>query len=337
MPHPAARAAPIQAVAAALGLDVAGRKARCFNGAAHGGGRDANPSLVFQTAANRFKCYACGVRGDPIDLVRAVKGVPFGAAVAFLEDLAGDGPPPGPPGHPPGPAGPRTPDDAAVAVYASLLELAVAPTPGSLAGEYLLRRGLDPGLAGRLHAAELLRPHAAWDELVARHDARQLEAAGLVSHRGGFLFARHALLFAFVDGGRPRFLQARDVTGGAGCKELSLAGLSSPVPFNVDALRGRPDRVLVCEGCIDALSAVQLGHPAVGVPGATGFRDDWFPLFQGVGRVTVLFDDDDAGHLQAGELRGRFRRRNIAADAHFPRRGNDVNDVLRSLPPGATP
>jgi DNA primase len=103
------------------------------------------------------------------------------------------------------------------------------------------------------------------------------------------------------------------------------------VPYNVDALRQGHDRVLVCEGCIDTLSAEQLGHPAVGIPGATGFRDEWFPLFDAVRRVTILFDDDSAGRRQAAELRAQFRLRGIRADAQYPRQGKDVNDLLRAL------
>src|SRR3954467_7018192 len=86
-PHPAARAAPITAVAAALGLEVSGRKARCYNGAAHKSGTDETPALVFFPESNRFKCFACGVAGDAIDLVRAVREVSFPDAVAFLLGL----------------------------------------------------------------------------------------------------------------------------------------------------------------------------------------------------------------------------------------------------------
>ena len=90
-PHPAAQAAPIVAVAAALGLEVAGRKARCFNAAAHKSGTDETPALVFFPDANRFRCFACGVSGDAIDLVQAVRKVAFREAVEFLLGLGGSG------------------------------------------------------------------------------------------------------------------------------------------------------------------------------------------------------------------------------------------------------
>ena len=51
-----------------------------------------------------------------------------------------------------------------------------------------------------------------------------LRSAGLVSQRGGFLFARHPLLFFYADGGGPMFVQARSLDPGAAPKELRPAG-----------------------------------------------------------------------------------------------------------------
>jgi len=334
-PHPVARATPITDVAAALGLEVAGRKARCYNAAAHKSGTDKTPALIFFPDTNRFKCFACGVSGDAIDLVQAVRQVAFREAVEFLFGLGGTGPT-GPIGRADPHPGAHTPDDRAREIFVSLYELSHAPGPGSPGGVYLQRRGLDVDLASRSFVSELGNPEKAWRSLIARHGEDRVRAAGLLSRKGGFLFARHSLLFFYTQDDIPRFVQARDITGEASCKELSLAGLHSPVPYNVDALTQGHDRVFVCEGCIDTLSAACLGYPAVGVPGVTGFRDAWFPLFRGARRVTILFDNDPAGRSQAVELRSRFRLRGIKADAQFPRHGKDVNDLLRFLAPGET-
>jgi len=72
-----------------------------------------------------------------------------------------------------------------------------------------------------------------------------------------------------------QFITARDITGESRCKELSLAGLHSPFPYLFDALQGRPEHVLVCEGCIDTLSATQLGYAALACRGRR-FREEWF-------------------------------------------------------------
>jgi DNA primase len=330
-PHPAAQAGPITEVAAALGLEVVGRKARCYNAAAHKSGTDETPALVFFPDTNRFQCFACGVSGDAIDLVKAVRKVAFRGAVEFLLGLGASGPAGVTTGYSDRQPGARVPDDHAMDVYVTLFELSHDPEPGTPGGAYLQRRGIGVGLASRLFVTELDNPKRVWRKLIAEHGEDQVRAAGLASRAGGFLFARHALLFFYSADNYPQFVQARDITGEASCKELSLAGLHSPVPYNVDVLRQGHDRVLVCEGCIDTLSAEQLGHPAVGVPGATGFRDAWFPMFDAVRRITILFDDDPAGRRQGAELRTQFRLRGIRADAQYPCRGKDVNDLLLTL------
>jgi DNA primase len=329
MQHPAAQLVPIVAVAAALGMRVEGRKARCFNGAAHKSGADEKPALTFLTDVNRFKCYVCGARGDAISLVQGVLGVPFGEAVRWLSELAGR--------SPAGLSAPnwgfsaRTPTARDRGVYARLYEESHDLGRRSPCGRYLRGRGIDLDLANRCEVAELLDPAEVWEVLNERFDEAELKAAGLISRRGYFLFARHPLLFFHFDEGAPQFVLARDISGEALCKELSPAGLRSPVPYLGDMLRQKPERILVCEGCIDALSATQLGYAAVGVPGVIGFQDDWFKLFHGAGQVTILFDNDDAGRRQSAELRSRFRMRGIRADSQFPREGKDLNDLLKAL------
>jgi DNA primase len=287
---------------------------------------------VFQLDVNRFRCYACDVQGDAITLVQEVRKASFREAVEFLTELQqGDRPR----------TGSSAPGTAAASpsrgnnerdVYMRLYELSYELTPRSPGGRYLKSRGLDVSLANILQVGELEDLGEVWDGLVDDFGVDRLRGAGLVSRRGNFLFSRHRLLFFFFDGDLPRFVQARDLTGEASCKELSLAGLRSPVPYNVNALKQPLERVLLCEGCIDTLSAAQLGYSAVGIPGVTGFREEWFSLFHNCHHVTIAFDNDPAGRRQAVELRSRFRLRGIRADVQLPREGKDVNDLLKSLP-----
>src|SRR6516162_2201894 len=183
-PHPAAQAAPIKEVAAALGLEVTGRKARCYNAAAHKSGTDETPALVFFPDSNRFRCFACGVSGDAIDLVRAVRKVAFRGAVEFLLGLGGSGLAGAPTGHADRQPGARVPDDQAMDVYVSLFELSHEPGPGTPGGAYLQRRGIDVELASRLFVAELNNPTRVWRRLIARHGEDRVRAAGLASRAG---------------------------------------------------------------------------------------------------------------------------------------------------------
>jgi DNA primase len=322
--------------AAALGLRAARGKFHCFNGRDHRRGEDRTPSLVLYPADGRFKCFGCGVGGDVIDLVRGVLGVSFREAVAWITELAG--------GRGPAiPAGvavcqPRQAGlDRAAEVYHALSDLTALPEPGSPAGDYLLQRGIDPGTASAVGAREVAHVPSVWFSLLGKFGEDQVRDAGLVSRQGNFLFAHHHLLLFYLDGAKPVFVQARDVTGTAAAKELRPSGLPCPLPYNANALRGPPPRVYVCEGCIDTLSALQLGYPAVGVPGVQSFRDEWFPRFRAVPQVYVVFDNDEAGRRGGAELCARFRLHGFRVEVVHPPVGKDVNDFLVACRKGEEP
>jgi DNA primase len=331
MPHQASQAVPILSVAESLGLEMVGSRTNCFNRDHHAGGEDEHPSLTFFADSNRFKCFVCGIKGDSIDLVRAVRGVGFQEAADWILALAANSSTSArPTARLAGSTG-RVPDLAAIKVFTAMYELSTEVSSKTLGGKYLKRRNLDLKLAAQHGVTEIIDSDDLLTLLSVNLSEENLRAAGLMTQHGRFLFGDHKLLLFYFDGDRPVYVQARDLTGEAHCKELSLAGLRSPVPYNVDALANSPETVMVCEGAIDTLSAVQLGYAAVGVPGVTGFRDEWFPLFRGIRRVTIVFDNDEAGRRQGVELRAQFRRRRICADVVFPSCGKDVNDLLKSL------
>jgi len=305
---------------------VAGRAAHCFNAAGHARG-DRNPSLKLFPESGRYKCYSCGIGGDAIDLVRQVRGVSFVDAVAWLGQLAGGGQLPRAGGF----ANPlqrgHEPSDAAREIYHQVYSWSYRLRQSADEAWYLMRRGIDLDVADKAGAG-IIVPRELWPELTDKYALSDLRDAGLVSGQDGFLFARHTLLFSYMADGKVQYLQARDVTGNANVKELSLAGYRSPVPFNGDVLREPQDRVFICEGCLDTISALQLGYPAIGIPGVQGFREEWFALFGNVGSVLIAFDNDQAGQRVAVKLRSEFRLRRIRADVVLPSQGKDINDQL---------
>lgn len=323
----AARTVPIIVVAAALGLPVSGRRTTCFNGQAHQGGHDDHPSLTFFSDSGRFKCFSCGVHGDAIDLVRAIRGVSFREAIDWLQKLPASEPP-GPTDAPSAPV--PSPSPQAVEVYGELFRRSNPPTTDSPAGMYLAnQRGLNLDLAVA-HGVRVpgLVPLGTLDDVA-------LAAAGLLSRNGNFLFGQHPLWFFFLDGDRPVHVRARDITGESQVKELAPVGLPCSLPYNSNLLANPRDEVYICEGCIDTLSALQLGYPAIGVPGTNGFRREWVHLLRNVGRVHVLFDNDESGRRQGAELRTLLRLHGINADLCHPAHGKDVNEMLLHLRQGA--
>jgi DNA primase len=328
--HPAAGLVPILTVAEALGLPLVGRCTCCFNGQAHTAGRDRNPSLTFFPDSGRFKCFACGIRGDAIDLVRAVKGLAFRKAVEWLESLAVRAPVVTT-SLATAKAAASTLGPDACAAYSRLYALCVPPKLDLSEGQYLVARGLDLGLAAAHHARVL-----ADVSLPLGIDSGLLEAGGLVSRSGEFLFKHHRLLFFYFDDDRPVYVCARDVTGQSTAKELSPVGLPCPLPYNRNTLLNNAiDTLYLCEGCIDTLSAVQLGYPAIGVPGTCGFRREWISLLRGAKHVRVLFDNDESGRRQGAELAAQLRLQGIPAELFHPATGKDVNEHLLNLQKGS--
>ena len=215
------------------------------------------------------------------------------------------------------------PSPEAYAAYTQLYALSVPPTPDLSEGQYLAARGLDLGLAAAHHARVLT------DARLLEVDFGLLAAGGLVTKTNQLLFSRHRLLFFYFDGDHPVYLSGRDVTGQSTAKELSPIGRPCPLPYNGNALGSRgADPLYICEGCIDTLSAVQLGYRAIGVPGTCGFRREWIPLLRGVKQVRVLFDNDASGRQQGAELAAQLRLQGISAELFHPATGKDVNEHL---------
>ena len=60
--------------------------------------------------------------------------------------------------------------------------------------------------------------------------------------------------------------------------------------------------VWICEGEFDSLVLTQMGFPAVGIPGASGFKPDWKFLFSNAEQVSLVFDGDEAGSKGANRI-----------------------------------
>lgn len=65
--------------------------------------------------------------------------------------------------------------------------------------------------------------------------------------------------------------------------------------FNTAELVKHQKWIVVCEGEIDCMTAVQAGLPAIGIPGASAWKPHYFTLFEGYERVMILADNDDKG------------------------------------------
>jgi hypothetical protein len=114
------------------------------------------------------------------------------------------------------------------------------------------------------------------------------------------------LVIPYLKDGRPVYLKVRPPVSKEGAERLGLVRFMNtaaavPCLYNVDALKGQPEKVLVCEGESDTWTALSYGFAAVGSPGAKGFKAAWVESFRGLqdagGRSTVylVLDADKAG------------------------------------------
>jgi hypothetical protein len=106
------------------------------------------------------------------------------------------------------------------------------------------------------------------------------------------------------------------------CVANSRAGI-----FNAEVLATEP-HVIVCEGEIDCLLLNQYGYPAVsGTAGAATWKAEWARFFAGVPRVTLLFDNDEAGRIGARGVWQTMRRAKIKS---LPDGIKDIGDLIEN-------
>lgn len=122
-----------------------------------------------------------------------------------------------------------------------------------------------------------------------------------------------------------RTLRFRSFNGGP--KYLSMA----KARMHLFAVRYTEEpKVYVCEGELDAITIWQTGRKAVGVPGATAWKDQWKWLFRACEEVVVVFDGDEAGGRGATRiLRSLNEVASYVRTVEMPP-GKDVNDVFRA-------
>ena len=331
----AVRAVSIRSVATDLGFQLSPK----------GGGRcrlpghaDRNPSFGIQEEHNRFTCYACGGKGDVIDLVRMMNGLDFVDACGWLTDyyLGGvRGPQAARPMKPTsitrsdGPATVKSKPTvmADPEVYGWLLQ----HSPLGMDGEtYLLSRSFSRTTIDHFRVGQIGNRSITKREAVARFGAERVRRCGLLDDRDRFIFPSGYLLFPYMQGEAVDYLQARRSDSNPKWRWLCPLGVR-PLVFNTNVLADDVSTIAICEGVTDVLSAHQLGRSAIGLIGADGELDDQTILLLRKRNVAVYGDADSAGGRFAARLVKVLSARGISAiPKRLPEGVNDLNDLLRA-------
>lgn len=337
-----------QDIAAMTGLQGRGKRFFCPECQPQGG---KTPDLdVFDEG---FKCYKCGKTGDVIDLVVLAGGMSKASAIEYLEQLSGIKRPTkrqkgsGQPSSGVEIVRPTRSDTvkngnksakqteliAAVTleIYEVFLKTVCGPIYATPGAEYLAGRGIDAETAdhcGVRYCKDLAR-------LWTLTDRGTIKAAGLSSlyvyQKAGLPF----LAFPYIRKGKPVFIKTRCLLSKEEADSrqvprfLNTAG-RVPCLWNHDVIDGS-GRILICEGEIDALTAVQAGEVGVGLPGWGHFKDAWIMDFRGKDVVLVL-DADEAGRKGTLDIASRFIQEGLPAPRQLVLdKGKDLNEYYLSI------
>ena len=335
-----------QDIAVRIGLRGRGKRFFCPSCQPAGG---KTPDLdVF---ADGFRCYKCGKAGDIIDLAVFAGGMTKADAIEYLADMAGikrqktrpkgPGPSSGRPkiacpgasheagkSEMTGKAAVMT-GNAVIDLYSAFLVAACRTIQGTPADEYLASRGIEAGTAERAGVRFCPDLSVLW----TLADRETIKASGLAAL---YVFQKAGLpvlVFPYLRAGRPVFIKTRCLLSKEEAEFLDVprflnTGGRVPCLWNHDAI-APSDRVLICEGEIDALTAIQAGETGVGLPGWSHWKDEWIKDFAGKDVVLVL-DADEAGRKGTRDIASRF----IRAGHPAPRQlildqGKDLNDFYQ--------
>jgi DNA primase len=157
--------------------------------------------------------------------------------------------------------------------------------------------------------------------------------AGLFNAEGRLRLYRHRLLFSFWLDRECLGMQGRNMSWtdkDSGPKEITIGRIT--VPYNADVLCVPQEQVYVTEGAIDCLSLLELGLPAVGIPGAGCFRPSWVPWFDQANEIVLALDNDKAGHEGTAEVTKHFRKHGRTVRVvEWPTGVKDANEYLLSV------
>jgi hypothetical protein len=283
---------------------------------------DQRPSVTMftdQRGVQRWRCWSGGHGGTAIDAVVTATGCSVGDAIHRLEVRAGrPGAEPSTAAPIPRRVAPDGPVDPALLEWVAACERILWTAAGRVVRDYLTNeRGVPSDVLAVNHVGADPGP------IVLRR------AGGLP--RGG-----PAAVLPALDGhGHVIYAQARYLEPRDKPKYDNPAARIAPNPrlnWTRTPQARRSDRLIVCEGTPDALTANAAGYPAVAVLGATyaDHRTAGRISDHAAGRrLVIAFDGDHAGQTAAHRLADAFHAGGAPADILAVAASTDLNMLHR--------
>jgi len=283
---------------------------------------DKNPSFYIHPSGTWWKCFGCGRRGGGIDLVKEALGLDFLAAKAWLSRHAGSNVPESDyarKGRSKQVQEKAQTEAVVPQADSEVLEYFLELVPLQQAGrDYLKSRAIGDKTASAFEVGQLETSSDALKRLAARFDFARLNSSGLLSSASSpenlrLVFPRPSLIFPFRENGALQYAQARYIGRESSAARWSnLRGHYQRI-YNADMLSSDIERVAICEGVTDTLSAVELGYHAVGLVGV-GARFS-VPQIKALRKKTalILLDWDQRGEARAKQLQLELARFGVAS------------------------
>lgn len=153
------------------------------------------------------------------------------------------------------------------------------------------------------------------------YNMTDLRGAGLVGENSNRPLFTGRIVIPYINRENVVTLRGKKIGGNTIATQGASLGL-----FGVDNVRTQEGDVYVCEGEFDTMYLDQLGYPAVGIPGADTFKEEWATWFEGVRRVFVVLDADDAGRKGAEKVKSVLGAKTRLVELPLPD-GEDTTDI----------
>ena len=290
--------------------------------------RDRTPSFSINRAKNVFLCFGCNRSGSVIDFVAAMLRCEPAKAVEWILQNKGAS-------NFKRIAKPREilpeketaiANDDIRAFFKLFLKLSPLR---SEAIDYLKYRSISEKTAKHFRLGFLKESKQVLEKL-SSSEMEQGRRAGMIVGSGRnrrTKFACRSLIVPYYLSNELIYLQARCIDTNTKHRWMGPIGIKKPI-FNLDSIP-KSDKVYVCEGAMDVLSAYELNLTAIGFAGASvKFPQSVLSSLKGKS-VYIIPDKDEAGEKMAASTLRSLRSCGIQAVVQQLPQGKDLNDYLK--------
>ena len=286
-------------------------------------GQGSENSHKVSVGTHGWKCHKCDARGDLIEAAALFYGI---SKAQVIEKL----------GHGEIPqyeirreVASSKPERSWESLYAVLDKLAGTREHNEAVSAYLLSRGISLKTQNKAIDSGLMRflpsisPEENFRFLKDLCSLELLESAALLSGTKKFTACAYRPLVFF--GKDFKAAEFRNIVAPTG-NNPKVIRYGSKVPFYFEQSK---ERLLVCEGAIDLLSAIEMGGTStmIGLPGAGNFEASWFEPWRDK-EVFLCLDLDKTGQAKQQQIQELLLKMSYKVSIFQVQNGKDLNEHL---------